>query len=81
MYTRPDHVAWATERTALSLNYTLMPELMKSAGYHTHMVGKWHLGFYKSEYLPTSRGFDTYYGFLGNSVSDTLYDLSCTTIL
>ena len=26
-------------------------------------VSRWHLGFCKDEYLPTNRGFDTFYGF------------------
>ncbi|MBW8016258.1 MAG: sulfatase [Planctomycetes bacterium] len=35
--------------------------MLKSRGYATACVGKWHLGHQK-KFLPTSQGFDEYYG-------------------
>ncbi len=43
---------------------TLADELMK-VGYHTALVGKWHLGL-ASPNLPNERGFDYFHGFLGD---------------
>ena len=43
---------------------TLADEL-KKAGYHTGLVGKWHLGL-ESPNLPNERGFDFFHGFLGD---------------
>jgi len=43
----------------------IMPEYFKDLGYNTYMVGKWHLGLSKTSAWPSSKGFDSYYGFLG----------------
>jgi arylsulfatase A len=40
---------------------TTMAQMLKGAGYATMCVGKWHLGA-KPEFLPTNRGFDSYFG-------------------
>ena len=47
----------------LNLSYTLLPELLKSRGYTTWHLGKWHLGFKSRAYLPSSRGFDRSFGY------------------
>ncbi len=44
-----------------SLNETLLSNLFHDKGYKTKAIGKWHLGD-RPEYLPTNRGFDSFYG-------------------
>jgi arylsulfatase A-like enzyme len=39
-----------------------LPRLLKGAGYHTALIGKWHLGW-KPEYSPNAHGFDEFFGF------------------
>ena len=38
-----------------------MAEVLKTAGYNTYGVGKWHVGDHLD---PIDRGFDAYYGFI-----------------
>ncbi|MDM1296426.1 sulfatase [Sphingobacterium sp. N143] len=46
---------------ALNPEEQTIAELLKSKGYKTGMVGKWHLG-HKEPYLPLQHGFDEFYG-------------------
>ena len=46
---------------------TSLPRLLKSAGYATALIGKWHLGK-KPAFHPSRHGFDEFWGFLGGAV-------------
>ncbi len=39
-------------------------EMLKQAGYHTALIGKWHLGDTKPYYHPNAQGFDQFFGTL-----------------
>ena len=43
---------------------TSLPRLLKSAGYATGLIGKWHLGW-QPRFHPNRHGFDEFWGFLG----------------
>ncbi len=48
-------------RGGLPSDEITLAELLKQNGYSTAAVGKWHLG-HLPQYLPTSQGFDSYFG-------------------
>ncbi|GAB6166203.1 arylsulfatase [Thermostilla marina] len=51
----------------LNQHCVTLAEVLKSAGYHTYMVGKWHVGMSKQSMWPCRRGFDRYYGILSGA--------------
>jgi arylsulfatase A-like enzyme len=47
----------------------LMPAMLKKAGYHTALIGKWNLGL-ESPNLPNDKGFDLFHGWLEDMMDD-----------
>ncbi len=46
-----------------------LPTFFQRTGYHTSLVGKWHVGL-KPENHPNRRGFNAFKGFLGDMMDD-----------
>jgi arylsulfatase A-like enzyme len=55
------HVLFPSSNKGLNPKEYTIADHFKSIGYATACFGKWHLGHHK-EVLPTSNGFDTYFG-------------------
>lgn len=52
----------------LPLEERTLPSALREAGYETAIVGKWHLGEFQRDYLPTKRGFDHQYGHYNGAI-------------
>jgi arylsulfatase len=54
-------VLFPDDKVGLPDTETTIAQMLKARNYATMCIGKWHLG-HLPEYLPTSHGFDEYYG-------------------
>jgi arylsulfatase A len=55
------HVYYPGARDGLSPDEVTIAEVLKTKGYRTSIIGKWHLGD-RQAFLPTQQGFDSYFG-------------------
>mmetsp|Transcript_26164 Transcript_26164/g.43592 ORF Transcript_26164/g.43592 Transcript_26164/m.43592 type:complete len:549 (+) Transcript_26164:25-1671(+) len=51
----------------IPVNMTGIAEVLKGAGYATHLVGKWDVGMATEEHSPWARGYDTWLGYWHHS--------------
>lgn len=54
-------VLWPNLEGGLNNQELTIADMLKTKGYNTACIGKWHLGD-EAQYLPTTQGFDSYYG-------------------
>ncbi len=57
---------------SLPLSERTLAQTLHDAGYTTAISGKWHLGDDTPAHLPTRRGFDHQYGFMGGGINSFL---------
>lgn len=57
----------ASMRIGIPESETTIADVLGRAGYHTGLIGKWHLSGYMYDNLPVRRGYDEY---MGSSLAD-----------
>lgn len=75
MYSNKRRVLFPDSDGGLPTSENTIAKLLKISGYSTAAIGKWHLG-HLPQYLPTSHGFDYYYGIPYSNDMDRVNDLS-----
>lgn len=59
-----DSIIHPSEPRGVPLHELFLSDKLRSLGFKTAFVGKWHLGFHQRDYTPLRRGFDTFFGIL-----------------
>ena len=66
-YTAEEYAVSFERIGGMDLREIILPQYLHSAGYRSGIYGKWDLGTLK-RYLPTSKGFDDFYGFVNTGI-------------
>jgi len=65
----PGNVSSAHGNAGMPTSEFTMAELLKTKGYRTGHVGKWHIG-YTPETMPNGQGFDSSFGHMGGCIDN-----------
>lgn len=75
MFSDTNRVLFPNSAEGLPSSEITIAELLKTRGYATAAIGKWHLGW-QSEYLPMKQGFDSYFGIPYSNDMDATFKFS-----
>ena len=67
-WTAPNQLGVPGYEGYLNDRVVTLPQLLKDAGYHTYMVGKWHMGKAPDQ-IPAARGFERDFSLLDGAGS------------
>ncbi len=67
-WTAPNQMGKPGYEGYLHTRVATLPQLLKDSGYHTYMVGKWHMGK-KPDLIPVARGFERDFALLDGAGS------------
>jgi arylsulfatase A-like enzyme len=74
MYSNKRRVLFPDSDGGLPSFENTIAKILKTSGYSTAAIGKWHLG-HLPQYLPTSQGFDSFYGIPYSNDMDRVNDI------
>lgn len=60
----PAALGFRPNQLGISPEVNTLPDLLRTGGYTTHHIGKWHLGAATRLAWPLQQGFDSFFGFL-----------------
>ncbi|MCB9784368.1 MAG: sulfatase-like hydrolase/transferase, partial [Candidatus Omnitrophica bacterium] len=66
-YTSEEYAVTWERIGGMDIREVLLPNVLGEVGYRSGIFGKWDLGMHK-RFLPTSRGFDEFYGFVNTGI-------------
>src|SRR5262245_59542272 len=72
MFSDTRRVLFPDSADGLPQSEITIAELLKTRGYVTAAIGKWHLGW-QPEFLPMKQGFDSYYGIPYSNDMDAMF--------